>query len=79
MLEAAVLSCVSWAECSLALRRRAAILEARRSAAEEDMVGGVEEEQELDGLPRMGTGLLTAAGIASLGRLSGRMENILWR
>lgn len=62
----------------MALRRRAAILEARRSAAEEDMEGGVEEERELGRLSRIGTGLLTAAGMVSLGRLSGRMENILW-
>ena len=76
MQEAAALSCVSWAECSFALRRREAILEARRSAGEEDMDGGV-EDGEWGRVFWLATGLLTAAGMGSLGRVSGRMENIL--
>lgn len=43
-----MLSWVSWAECSLALRRRAAMLEALRSAEEE------EDGDELDGSGRTG-------------------------
>lgn len=43
-----MLSWVSWAECSLALRRSAAMLEALRSAEEE------EDGDELDGSGRTG-------------------------
>lgn len=55
-------SCVICAECSLALRRRAAMLDARRSAAMVD-VAGEEEDDEGSGMPVDGCTGPSAGGV----------------